>query len=208
MSVASRADVARHIARVDPAFASVVRAAGLPPAWRPAPVDDRFAALVRSITFQLLATRAAATIHERVVTCCEGDVRASTIIEVGDQTLRQAGLSGSKARAIVELAHAVHDGRVRLAHHGRLRDDEVSDELTQVNGIGPWTAQMYLMHTLARPDVWPSGDFGVRHGWSVVHQLDEPIAERDLRPRGDAFVGVRSSVAWYCWRAIDLERAG
>jgi DNA-3-methyladenine glycosylase II len=204
---ARRADVARRIARVDPAFAHVVRAAGPPPARRPAPVSDRFAALVRSITFQLLATRAAATIHERVVTCCRGDVRESTILEIGVPPLRDAGLSHTKARAIVELAHAVRDGRVRLARHGHLSDDEVSAELTRVHGIGPWTAQMYLMHTLARPDVWPSGDFGVRHGWSVVHHLDELVSEADLRPRGDPFDGVRSSVAWYCWRAVDLDRA-
>jgi DNA-3-methyladenine glycosylase II len=204
--VSTRADVARRIAHVDPAFARLVHAAGPPPSRRPAPVSDRFAALVRSITFQLLATRAAATIHERVVARCRGDVRESTIIELGTPVLREAGLSGTKARAIVELAHAVHDGRVRLARHGHLSDDEVSVELTRVHGIGPWTAQMYLLHTLARPDVWPSGDFGVRHGWSVVHHLDELITETELRPRGDPFDGVRSSVAWYCWRAIDLER--
>ncbi|MGC8510805.1 MAG: DNA-3-methyladenine glycosylase family protein [Acidimicrobiales bacterium] len=204
---ATRTDVARRIARIDPAFARVVRAAGPPPAHRPAPVGDRFAALVRSITSQLLTTRAAATIHERVVACCHGDVRESTVIELGTAPLREAGLSGTKARAIIELAHAVHDGRVRLARHGHLSDAEVSGELTRVHGIGPWTAQMYLMHTLARPDVWPSGDFGVRHGWSVVHRLNELITETDLRPRGVPFDGVRSSVAWYCWQAVDIERA-
>ena len=208
MSAAPRADVAQRIARIDPAFADVIQVAGPPPARRPAPVGDRFATLVRSITFQLLATRAASTIHERIVTCCRGDVRDSTIIEVGEEPLRRAGLSGTKARAIVELAHAVRDGRVQPARHGHLSDDDVRAELTQVHGIGPWTAQMYLMHALARPDIWPCGDFGVRHGWSVVHHLPEPIAEANLRPRGDPFVGVRSSVAWYCWRAVDLERAG
>ncbi len=203
---ASRVTIAQRVAQIDVAFADVVRVAGPPPKNSPTPVADRFATLVRSITYQLLATRAAATIHERIVACCDGDVRDITILNVGIQPLRHAGLSQSKARAIVDLAHAVRDGRVRLARHGHMSDDEVSHELTQVYGIGPWTAQMYLMHTLARPDVWPSGDFGVRHGWSILHHLAEPITEAQLRPHGSPFRGVRSSVAWYCWRAVDLDR--
>jgi DNA-3-methyladenine glycosylase II len=66
---------------------------------------------------------------------------------------------------------------------------------------------MYLMHTLARTDVWPVGDYGVRNGWSIVHGLDETISERDLAPLGERFVGVRSEVAWYCWEAVHLARA-
>jgi DNA-3-methyladenine glycosylase II len=65
---------------------------------------------------------------------------------------------------------------------------------------------MYLMFTLARPDVWPVGDFGVRNGWSMLHGLDEMVTEVQLRELGDVFAGARSSVAWYCWEAVHLSR--
>jgi 3-methyladenine DNA glycosylase/8-oxoguanine DNA glycosylase len=86
-------------------------------------------------------------------------------------------------------------------------DHEILSEVTAVRGIGPWTAHMYLMHTMARRDVWPAGDYGVRSGWSIVHDLDEIISERDLALEGDRFTGVRSAVAWYCWQAVHFARA-
>jgi DNA-3-methyladenine glycosylase II len=87
-----------------------------------------------------------------------------------------------------------------------MSDAEVLREVTAVRGIGPWTGQMYLMHTLARPDVWPVGDFGVRSGWSLVHGDDEVVSERDLSLAGERFEGLRSSVAWYCWEAVHVHR--
>ena len=174
---------------------------------RATPVTQRFPNLVLSITHQLLATNAAATIHGRVRALCNEEVCVESVIAVGADGLRGAGLNRTKALAMVELAEHVRDGRVQLSRHGRMDDVDVVRELTVVRGIGPWTAHMYLMHTLARADVWPVGDYGVRNGWSVVHDLSDPISEKDLRERGDRFAGHRSAVAWYCWRAIDLLRA-
>ncbi|MFZ1063472.1 MAG: hypothetical protein WAN30_08375 [Acidimicrobiales bacterium] len=203
----SRRDVARHIVRRDKAFRDVVARAGLPPARRRARVDERFAYLVRSIVFQLLATSAADTIHARVVDACGGSIDVDSILETGAVTLKSAGLSRTKAEAMIDLAEHVHDGRVRITRHGFMSDDEVLAEVTAVRGIGPWTAHMYLMHTLGRPDVWPVGDYGVRNGWSIVHDLDDTISERDLTVLGDRFAGVRSEVAWYCWQAVHFSRA-
>jgi len=205
--VSSRHDIAADIARRDPAFAEVVRRVGPVPARRPTPVPDRFAALIRSITFQLLATAAADTIHRRVVEACGGTVSVSSVLATGVDALRDAGLSRTKAFAMIDLAVHVADGRVDLARHGRRSDNDIIDEVTRVHGVGPWTVQMYLMHTMGRRDVWPVGDFGVRHGWSLLHDLDETITERDLRHCGDPFTGVRSDVAWYCWQAVHLTRA-
>lgn len=117
--------------------------------------------------------------------------------------LRSAGLSQVKAEAMIELAHHVDDGRIDLARHGYMKDHEVTREVTAVRGIGPWTAQMYLMFTLARPDVWPTGDYGIRNGWSRLHGLEEIIDERSLRDAGDPFLGFRTAVAYYCWRVVD-----
>jgi 3-methyladenine DNA glycosylase/8-oxoguanine DNA glycosylase len=86
-------------------------------------------------------------------------------------------------------------------------DDDVEAALTTVLGIGQWTAHMFCMFTLARPDVWPVGDYGVRAGWSLLHGDDELIAPRALAELGERFRPHRSAVAWYCWRAVEDARS-
>ena len=196
-----------RIVKRDRAFKSLVLEIGPPPVRRSAPVADRFSYLARSITFQLLATQAANTIHQRVIDVCGGTVTPASLAEAGHANLRGVGLSNAKAAAMLDLAERANDGRIRLAQHGRMLDHDVLADVVAVRGIGPWTAQMYLMHTLARHDVWPAGDFGVRHGWSLVHHLDEMISEKELRTKGDVLAGDRSDVAWYCWQAVHLSRA-
>ena len=191
----------------DNAFASLIESIGPPPRRRSAPVADRFGTLARSITFQLLATKAADTIHQRVIDLCGGDVNPDSILRAGHASLRGVGLSNAKAAAMLDLAERARDGRIHLAQHGRMTDLEVITDVVAVRGIGTWTVQMYLMHTLARHDVWPAGDLGVRNGWSLLHQLEEMVTEKDLRGHGDVFAGVRSDVAWYCWQAVHLSRA-
>jgi DNA-3-methyladenine glycosylase II len=200
-------EIALVIAKRDGAFKKFIMDVGPPPPRRSAPVAQRFPTLARAITGQLLATKAAATIHQRVVDLCEGDVNAQSIQRAGHANLRNVGLSNTKAAAMLDLAERTMDGRVRLAHHGKMSDADVLSDVVAVRGIGPWTAQMYLMHTLARHDVWPAGDLGVRNGWSQLHGLDELVSEVELRKRGDLFEGVRSDVAWYCWHVIRLQRA-
>jgi DNA-3-methyladenine glycosylase II len=199
-------DRASTIVKRDRAFRGVVREVGPPPARRSAPVNDRFPFLARSITYQLLATKAANTIHQRVIDLCGGEVNPTSINAAGHVSLRGVGLSNAKAAAMLDLAERSLDGRIHLAQHGRMKDHEVLADVVAVRGIGPWTAQMYLMHPLARHDVWPAGDLGVRHGWSLLHGLDEMISEGDLRLEGDVFLGVRSDVAWYCWQAVHISR--
>ncbi len=205
--VSLRTDIAAEIVARDRAFAPVVAVVGAVPARRPAPVDQRFANLIGSITYQLLATAAARTIHARVVDACGGHVSIESVLRAGPDALRGAGLSRTKAAAMLDLAAHARDGRIHLSAHGRRSDAEIVSELTSVHGVGPWTVQMYLMHTLGRRDVWPVGDFGVRHGWSLLHGLEEMIDEKSLRPHGERFIGVRSDVAWYCWQAVHLHRS-
>ncbi len=90
-----------------------------------------------------------------------------------------------------------------MSRTGRLDDEEVIEALTKVWGIGRWTAQMFLMFTLGRFDVWPTGDYGVRNGYAIAWGLDEHPTEREMAGLGDRFSGGRSLVAWYCWRAAD-----
>jgi DNA-3-methyladenine glycosylase II len=200
-------EISSIIARRDPAFKKLIKQIGPPPVRRRAPVAQRFPTLARAITGQLLATKAAATIHQRVIDLCGGDVNATSITNTGHTQLRAAGLSNAKAAAMLDLAERTLDGRIHLARHGTMSDVDVLGDVVAVRGIGPWTAQMYLMHTLARHDIWPPGDFGVRSGWSQLHELDDIISEADLRRAGDVFAGVRSDVAWYCWEVIHIARA-
>ena len=206
MPALARTEVAARIIRNDKAFRDVVRVAGPPPARRNAPVNQRFADLVESIVSQLLATAAADTIHARVVAVCGGTVNEDSILRAGADTLKSAGLSRTKAEAMVELALHIQDRRIDIARHGRMSDEQIVREVTTVRGIGPWTAQMYLMHTLARRDVWPAGDYGVRAGWSILHGLGPLISEVELREEGARFSGMRSDVAWYCWQAVHFAR--
>jgi DNA-3-methyladenine glycosylase II len=200
-------EIAATIVKRDRAFKKLIQEVGLPPSRRSAPVAQRFPTLARSITYQLLAGKAANTIHQRVIDVCGGRVSAESITSAGHDRLRAVGLSNAKAAAMLDLAERTLDGRIQLAHHGRMSDQDVLVDVVAVRGVGPWTAQMYLMHTLARHDVWPAGDFGVRNGWSILHDLDELISEKNLRKEGDVFTGVRSDVAWYCWEAVGLSRA-
>lgn len=207
MELETPQDIAEHIARRDKAFKPIIALAGLPPLrLRAAPVAQRYPALVRSITHQLLATSAATTIHGRVVEACGGQVSAETILGVGSEKLRAAGLNDTKAHAMVLLAEEVLQQRIHLRQHGRMSDDEVMREVVTVRGIGPWTAHMYLISTLARRDVWPVGDYGVRNGWSLLHGIDEIVSEAQLRIDGERFMGVRTAVAWYCWEAVHFSK--
>nr|WP_249419862.1 hypothetical protein [Rhabdothermincola salaria] len=161
--------------------------------------------MAHSITHQQLAGRAAATIWSRVRATVPGPFTPEALVAVDPGDLAAAGLSGTKRAAVVDLAHHVLDGRVRLERLGHLADAEVVDELVQVRGIGPWTAEMFLMFTLRRPDVWPVGDLGVRAGWARAHGLDDLPDARRLAELGEPFRPHRSLVAWYCWRACEPE---
>jgi DNA-3-methyladenine glycosylase II len=127
---------------------------------------------------------------------------------VPDAALRSAGLSAAKAASIRDLAVRVDAGEVKLARMSRLPDDEIVRELTLVRGIGRWTAEMFLMFQLGRPDVWPVDDLGVRKGYSLIYGLPEMPIARDLDPLGERFRPYRSVVAWYCWRAVDTVVPG
>jgi DNA-3-methyladenine glycosylase II len=167
------------------------------------PLPDGFAALVRSIMYQQLAGAAAATIHGRFLNLFSDGLSPSAVLALPDGAMRSAGLSGSKAAAVADLALKVIDGTVPLDDVDALTDDDLVARLVQVRGIGRWTAEMFLMFQLGRLDVWPVDDYGVRKGWAVAHKLKEPPAPRALQAEGDRFRPYRSIAALYCWRAVD-----
>jgi 3-methyladenine DNA glycosylase/8-oxoguanine DNA glycosylase len=168
-------------------------------------VEDRFESIARAITYQQLAGKAASTIWGRVRDLVDGPFTPASMLALDDQQLRGAGLSGAKTAAVRDLALHVDTGRLQLDRLGRRGDDEVVAELTQVRGIGTWTAQMFLIFDLHRLDVWPTGDLGVRVGYQRAFGLADPPTARELEALGDECAPHRSVVAWYCWRVLDVK---
>ncbi|MBW3664891.1 MAG: DNA-3-methyladenine glycosylase 2 family protein [Actinobacteria bacterium] len=160
-------------------------------------------ALARAIVYQQLAGAAARTIWGRTKDVLGGRVTAEAILGADEEQLRGAGLSRNKLAAIRDLALKTSDGSIPLARISRLPDEDIIERLVQVRGIGRWTAEMFLMFQLRRPDVWPVDDLGVRKGYAIAYGLDDLPAPKVLATLGDRFRPYRSIAAWYCYRAVD-----
>lgn len=190
----------------DPRLAAVIDRAG-PCRLGPDREGTHLDAIVRSIVYQQLSGSAAATIHARFVAQCGGGVSpdAPTLLALPDSALRAAGLSAAKAAAIRDLARHVVEGALPIAALDAMPDAAVVDAMVRVRGIGPWTAQMFLMFRLGRPDVLPVLDLGVRKGVQRIYRMralpDAARVERIAR----AWAPWRSVASWYCWRALELE---
>jgi DNA-3-methyladenine glycosylase II len=135
-----------------------------------------------------------------------GTVTPAAILATAPDTLRAAGLSTAKVRSVVDLAEKTSDGSVPLEDLPDLDDDEIVARLTAVRGIGRWTAEMFLLFQLRRPDVWPVDDLGVRHGWRAIHEQDELLPPKALLLEGERFRPHRSTVALLCYHAVHVER--
>jgi DNA-3-methyladenine glycosylase II len=160
---------------------------------------------VRAIVYQQLAGAAASAIHGRLVAKLGGDVEPGALLALSDRDMRAVGLSANKTASLRDLASKVSDGTVELSPRAlpRQSDEEITTRLSAVRGIGPWTADMFLMFQLRRLDVWPVGDFGVRRGYGLAWKVPMPSA-RELQPLGDPYRPYRSIAAWYCWRSVEL----
>jgi len=169
--------------------------------------DEPFFYLVRTICYQQLAGKAAATIHGRFLEALKGDVTPARVLRISESRLREAGLSRNKLAAIRDLATKIRSGECEVHDLEGQPDDEVVRRLVLVKGIGEWTAQMYLMFRLFRPDVWPTGDLGVRAGYAKAHGHDVPPTAKELAPLGDEYRPWRSAAAFYCWRILETELA-
>src|SRR5438067_11055268 len=199
----SPAEAADILTNSDAVLADLIAAAG-PIAFRRG-TGSHFAGLVEAIVYQQLAGAAASAIHGRLVAALHDDVAPEPLLALSDETLRAVGLSANKVRSLRDLATKVLDGTVILSPRGLARqsDDEVVARLSTVRGIGPWTADMFMMFQLRRLDVWPVGDLGVRQGYALAWKVPTPTA-RELEPLGEPFRPYRSVAAWYCWRAAEL----
>ena len=189
----------------DPALGRAIDTFG-PFAMRRQAMRTPFEALLRAIVYQQLSGRAAGAIHARVLALFEGgQPTPRALATMSEERLRQAGLSRAKAAAARDLAEKTI---ARVVPGGRalrgMPDDEVVARLVQVRGVGRWTAEMLLMSHLARPDVLPATDLGIRRGFARIQSLEELPEPADLLAYGERWRPWRTVASWYLWRAADL----
>ena len=194
------------LSAADPAMARAIAACGPCTLVRRRIPGGAFAALARTVCYQQLAGNAAAAIHARFAALYGGRPTPAAVAATPDETLRAVGLSAAKVASIKDLAVKAASGALRLEGWSRLTDEEIVERLTMVRGIGRWTAEMFLIFQLNRPDVWPTGDFGVRTGYARIHDLDALPAGNELEHLGEIYRPFRSVAAWYCWRVVDGAR--
>jgi DNA-3-methyladenine glycosylase II len=191
----------RHLRRVDPHLRAIIDRVG---PCRLEPKLDRFGTLVRAIIGQQISSKAAASIHGRLVEIGGEPHRPERLIELGEVALRGVGLSGVKARYVLNLAEAVASGAVPLdAMDDSWPDARIIEALVSIKGIGVWTAEMFLIFALNRPDVLPVGDLGVRAGLRARHGLVELPKPSECHALAEAWRPYRSIASWYLWKGAD-----
>lgn len=191
--------------RIDPALGRAIETFG-PFAMTRQAMRTPFEALLRAIVYQQLSGRAAGAIHARVLALFDGrPPTPRALAALSEEQLRGTGLSRAKTAAARDLAaktiaRVVPGTRALRA----MPDDEIVARLVQVRGVGRWTVEMLLMSHLARPDVLPATDLGIRRGFARVHGLEELPAPADLLAHGERWRPWRTVASWYLWRAADL----
>lgn len=197
------ADAVKHLCRVDPGLRDVIKRVG-PCQLSPRP--DRFGTLVNSIVAQQISSRAAAAINQRLHALGGQPHHHARLIELGEVALRSVGLSASKARYVLNLAEAVSSGSVPLdAIDDSWDDAAIIAALTSIKGIGVWTAEMFLIFSLNRPDVLPVHDLGVRAALRDLRGLTELPRPRECHALAEHWRPHRTVASWYLWRSVDTR---
>jgi len=192
-----------HLKRVDPVLGGIIARVGACRLQARA-TGTHYDALVRSIVFQQLSGKAADTIHRRFAELYPGKrIRAEGVLASPDEQLRSAGLSRQKIGYLRDLSSRVVEGTLPLAHLGRLPDEAIIDHLVQVKGIGKWTAQMFLMFRLGRPDVLPDLDLGIQNAIQKAYGLKKRPLPKDVLRIGEKWRPYASIASWYLWRSLE-----
>ena len=202
MTSTDYAKARRLLARRDPVMGELIRrhgACGLADAQH----TDPFTALTHAIISQQLSSKAAATIAGRFDALLGGRPTPQAIASVSDAQLRAVGLSGQKIRYMRDLCARVDEGSLPLHRLESLADSQVIEALTQVKGIGRWTAEMFLMFRLHRPDVLPVGDLGILKAVQRAYRLRKTPDAARLEKIGEPWRPYRSIACWYLWASLD-----
>jgi DNA-3-methyladenine glycosylase II len=170
--------------------------------WRSRWSLDSFGSLARAIVGQQISTGAATSIFGRLQGLIGDRDAATAIVRASDPELRTVGLSSAKAASLRDLAARTLDGRLQLDRMHELTDDKARTQLTAVRGIGSWTADMFLLGQLGRPDVLPAGDLGLRHAVQSLYALDRVPSEGEVRRLGEAWRPYRSLATAYLYSSL------
>ena len=199
----SAAAAYRALRTADPVISDLIDRYG---PYKPRPSSDPYASLIHGIMHQQLAGPAARTIMGRMLAIYGGDARTPTpteILATPDLTFREAGVSRQKASYLKHLAAHVAAGDLDFAAMDALNDDDVIHRLVAVHGIGEWTAHMFLMFQLGRPNVLPVGDLGVRKGMRTAYRLRTMPTQKQAQKIGAVWSPYASVASWYMWRVAD-----
>jgi len=196
-------NASRQLRKADPRLKPVIDSIGPCPLK---PYRYRFALLLRSIVSQQISTSAARTIYNRLHDLTgKGQPTAEKIMRLSHEQLRSVGLSTQKANYVHHLAEMVLEKQVRLHKMHQLSDEEVTAELVQVKGIGQWTAQMFLMFGLCRPDIFPHDDLGIQNGIQQIYELKSRPDKQTCIEIAERWQPYRTVASWYCWRILEME---
>ena len=189
----------RSLARRDPVMGGIMRRY---PGIHLVSRGDPFLTLARSIVGQQISVKAAQSVWNKLVVCVS-EVSPELILSRKRKELRSCGLSERKVEYIADLAQHFADGKIHVQRWPGMHDEEIIAELTEVRGIGRWTAEMFLMFSLLRPDVLPLGDLGLQKGIRLAYHRGRKVSLKTMRSRGETWRPWRSVATWYLWRSLD-----
>ena len=189
-----------HLRTKDPVLSAIIERVG---PYGMIYGDPNFESLVRSIVYQQLSGKVAKVIYGRLSAAVKGVVTPESILKLRPARMRSLGLSTAKTAYIRDLARHTRDGKVVFETLPDLPDHAVIECLTQVKGIGPWTAQMFLMFSLRRNDVLPTGDLGIRAAMRKAYNLETLPSPAEMERLAAAWRPYCSVASWYLWRSID-----
>jgi DNA-3-methyladenine glycosylase II len=167
---------------------------------------DAFTTLARSIVGQQISVKAAQSVWGRFAEAVGGPptrIAPGAVLELETAELRTLGLSARKTEYLIDLAQHFQSGRVHVRQWQQMDDEAIIEELVAIRGIGRWTAEMFLIFHLMRPNVLPLDDIGLLKGISVNYFSGEPVSRAEARELGDAWAPFRSVATWYIWRSLD-----
>lgn len=197
-----------HLRKADPVLARVIEAVG-PCTLELRTEGTHFHALLRSVLFQQVSGKAAATIHERMRALYGGrDPEPAELLATPDEALRAAGVSRQKIAYLHDLAGHVATGRLPLDRVEALDDEEIVALLADVKGVGRWTAQMFLLFRLGRPDVLPCADLGIQKAIQRAYGLPALPKPAEVEARGAPWRPYASVASWYLWRSLEIVTPG
>ena len=201
--VAQHVKAARlHLQKSDPVMKRIIKEVG---PFTARTTRDKFLTLVRSIVSQQISGAAAQNILSRLEGAVSSKISPDSILGFDVDQLRELGVSRQKATYILDLASKVQDGDVDLKNIGRRSDEEVIKELIQVKGIGVWTAQMFLMFSLGRMDIFPDGDLGIQQGIKKNYEFKGDLTSQKMQKIAEPWRPFATIASWYLWRSLESK---